>query len=382
VCESMSPRSVGESAVLRGAPSRSPRRGRLPPSLRLRACDTGAPMRTTAAGLKTGGPAALRGPLATLLRCLQCAGSVRPEGGNAAALSCQSCGAPYVVARGTVRMVVGAAADEDDVKAKTARSFSYEWSHYGAMRPEWKGNFSGYVRPLTPDWFEGKRVLDVGTGSGRHSYHAARLGAHVVACDLGDSIDVARRNLPDQVLTVQADAEALPFASGCFDLVMSIGVLHHLPDQQTALQEIVRCTKPGGRVQLYVYWQPPVQWHRPVLRLVGLARRITVRMPHPLLRALCYPLAAGLFLAFVAPYRALRRSGRFHSAAQGLPLKAYMNYPFGVLVNDQFDRFSAPLECRFTAAEVDDLLANAGLEERQVIAHHGWVASGRRPMAP
>jgi SAM-dependent methyltransferase len=181
------------------------------------------------------------------------------------------------------------------------------------------------------------------------------------------------------VLTVQADAEALPFASGCFDLVMSIGVLHHLRDQDRALREIVRCTKPGARVQLYLYWQPPVGWHRSVLRLVGLSRRLTVRMPHPLLRAVCYPIAAGLFLAFVVPYRMLRRSSRFRSFAAGFPLKAYADYPFEVLVNDQFDRFSAPLERRYTEAEVDDLLAKAGLEDRRVMAHHGWVASGRRP---
>ena len=60
-----------------------------------------------------------------------------------------------------------------------------------------------------------------------------------------------------------------------------------------------------------------------------------------------------------------------------LPLKAYADYPFGVLLNDQFDRLSAPIERRFTAAEVRRMLEAAGLEAITVLPHHGWVASGR-----
>jgi 2-polyprenyl-3-methyl-5-hydroxy-6-metoxy-1,4-benzoquinol methylase len=74
----------------------------------------------------------------------------------------------------------------------------------------------------------------VGAGSGRHSLQAFRLGAHVAAVDIADAIDLARRNLPTEVLTVQADAERLPFAESAFDLVAAIGVLHHLPDPERA----------------------------------------------------------------------------------------------------------------------------------------------------
>jgi 2-polyprenyl-3-methyl-5-hydroxy-6-metoxy-1,4-benzoquinol methylase len=160
------------------------------------------------------------------------------------------------------------------VKARTADSFAYEWKHFGGLREEWEQNFKGYLQPLSEDWFAGKRVLDVGTGSGRHSHRAAMLGAEVVACDLGDAIDVARLNLPDSVLTIQADAEDLPLAEGSFDLVMAIGVLHHLPDTGRALRRIVRHARPGGRVHVYLYWVPKVRWHRWALRLVTRLTRI------------------------------------------------------------------------------------------------------------
>jgi SAM-dependent methyltransferase len=225
----------------------------------------------------------------------------------------------------------------------------------------------------------GKRILDVGTGSGRHARQAAELGADVVAVDLGQAIDVARRNLPERVLTVQADAEALPFDHGTFDLVMSIGVLHHLPDPATALRAISPYARPGGYVHVYLYWNPPWQWHRAVLRLVSVARKGTVRLPHRVLHFLCYPLAGVLFLMIVLPYKHLRRIERLRKIAELLPLKTYADYPFSVLVNDQFDRLSAPIEHRHSAEQVQEMLTSAGLVEIRVVQNHGWVGNGRQP---
>ncbi len=268
---------------------------------------------------------------------------------------------------------------EASVKSRTAESFAYEWEAFGEVRPEWWKNFLDYMQPHPPEFFDGISVLDVGTGSGRHARIAAELGARVVAVDLGDSIDVARRNLPPEVITVQADAEALPLAADSFDLVMSIGVLHHLPDTERALRGLVRYARPGGHVHVYLYWQPPRRGHRIILRGVTLARRLTTRLPHRLLHLACYPLAAALFATIVLPYRLMRRVPRLARVADALPLKAYADYPFGVLVNDQFDRFSAPIERRFTRAEAERMMRDAGLVDVVVIPNNGWVCDGRRP---
>jgi SAM-dependent methyltransferase len=316
------------------------------------------------------------------LRCVACAARLTCESDSA--LVCDGCATRYPIAGGTPRMLRAGtrSAGESAVAQRTADSFAYEWKRFGVMRDEWARNFADYMRPHTPQSLAGKRVLDVGTGSGRHSFHAAQAGAHVVAVDLGASIDVARRNLPASVLTVQADAEALPFEPESFDLVMSIGVLHHLPDAERALRSIARYAKPGGHVHVYLYWVPEQRWHRRVLRAVTTVRRVTVRLPHPVLHALCYPLAALLWAAVVAPYRVLRARPRTARLAASLPLKTYADYPFSVLVNDQFDRFSAPLERRFTAAEVQAAMEAAGLEDVVVLPNHGWLADGRRPTSP
>jgi 2-polyprenyl-3-methyl-5-hydroxy-6-metoxy-1,4-benzoquinol methylase len=269
--------------------------------------------------------------------------------------------------------------DDADVRRRTAESFAYEWQQFGGHRPEWERNFLEYLAPLSPESLRGRLVLDVGCGSGRHSRVAGDLGARVVAADVGDAIDVARERVRPETLTVQADAEQLPFAPGSFDLVMSIGVLHHLPDTARALRKIAPLAKPGGHVHVYLYWQPELRWHRAMLGGVGVARRVTVRLPHRVLRVLCYPIAAVLHVAFVVPQRALRRRSRGRRIAAALPLRTYADYPFGVLVNDQFDRFSAPIEQRFERAEVEAMLRDAGLVDVVVVPNSGWVGSGRVP---
>jgi hypothetical protein len=137
---------------------------------------------------------------------------------------------------------------------------------------------------------------------------------------------------------------------------------------------------PGGHLHVYLYWVPERGWHRAVLRFVSAARRVTVRTPHPLLHALCYPLSAGLWLCCVEPYRLMRARPRTARLAAGLPLKVYADYPFAVLVNDQFDRFSAPIEQRFTRPQVQAMLEGAGLEEVVVMPNHGWIGDGRMPV--
>jgi len=312
----------------------------------------------------------LLGEQARRLRCLACRHALDlvfvsdrpgyPDLGADGILACTSCTERYPIIGGTPRMLAAehrgrlpsayplatevldtdhmplAAHDpEAALKQLTADSFAYEWEQFGGLRKEWAKNFADYMQPHSVEGLAGRTILDVGTGSGRHSFHAAAAGASVVAVDLGASIDVARRNLPNSVLTVQADAEELPFAEASFDLVMSIGVLHHLPDPQRALRSVARYARPGEHVHVYLYWVPEQRWHRAVLALVTAARRLTVRLPYRALHALCYPLAAALLIAFVAPYRALRGRPRGRAVANALPLKTYADYPFSVLVDDR-----------------------------------------------
>jgi SAM-dependent methyltransferase len=280
------------------------------------------------------------------------------------------------------RAINGAPGGAADVGVATAKSFGFEWAAFPEMYAEWEAAFQGYMQPHGPDFFRGKRVLDAGCGGGRFAYHAARYGADVWAVDLGPSVEVARRNTAPtgRVHVVQADLNRLPFAEESFDLVYSLGVLHHLRDPQAGFRNLLRYVKPGGELRVYLYWAPerqPVK--KTLLKAVGALRLVTTRLPHPLLYLLAYPAAWAAYGFFVLPYRVLRRIPGLAKLAERLPMKQYANYPFRVCVNDQFDRFSAPIENRYRRADVERWFRDAGLEEVRVLPNYGWVGFGRKP---
>jgi SAM-dependent methyltransferase len=98
----------------------------------------------------------------------------------------------------------------------------------------------------------GMRVLDVASGTGNATLPAAAAGADVVATDVTPALlEIGERHARDRGLTVrweQADAQALPFADGEFDAVLScIGAIF-APDQAVTGRELLRVCRPGGIV--------------------------------------------------------------------------------------------------------------------------------------
>ncbi|MEV7396223.1 class I SAM-dependent methyltransferase [Aeromicrobium sp. NPDC092404] len=100
----------------------------------------------------------------------------------------------------------------------------------------------------------GETVLDIATGTGHSALAAARAGGRVTGIDYVPALlEIARdRAAAERVDAefVDCPAEDLPFADGAFDVVVSaIGVMF-AADQQRAADEIVRVTRPGGRVAI------------------------------------------------------------------------------------------------------------------------------------
>lgn len=105
----------------------------------------------------------------------------------------------------------------------------------------------------------GQRVLDVAAGSGNAAIPAALAGGEVVASDLTPELLKAGQRIAAQhgaqLQWRQADAEALPFATGEFDVVMSCLGVMFAPHHQTSADELVRVSRPGGVIGL-LNWTP------------------------------------------------------------------------------------------------------------------------------
>ncbi len=115
----------------------------------------------------------------------------------------------------------------------------------------------------------GDRVLDLGCGAGRHSFALYRRGARVVALDraagevgttrewLAAMHDDGEHAAGAGADPLVGDAYRLPFADESVDAVVAAEILEHLPHDETAIDELARVLRPGGRVAVTVpRWGP------------------------------------------------------------------------------------------------------------------------------
>ena len=301
---------------------------------------------------------------------------------DAGELVCVGCDRRWPIRLGIPRLVPP---DLELAQRKTASAFGWQWQHFVEMHPEFEAQFLDWVHPIRPEFFRGKRVLDAGCGIGRHAYYAASYGAsEVVALDLSGAVETARRNLErfDNVHVVQGDLLRPPFRTsaegGGFDLVYSIGVLHHLPDPYAGFRTLVDYVRPGGAIAVWVYGHENNGFVRNVVEPV---RRMSTKLPPSVLRGLAWPLAAGFHAVAKGVYRPLHR----RAAARILPLDDYVTsvaeFSFRQNYTIVFDQLVAPTAAYIKRSELEQWFRESALEEVEITHRHGnsWRGRGRTP---
>jgi SAM-dependent methyltransferase len=112
---------------------------------------------------------------------------------------------------------------------------------------------------LAADPHAGQRVLDIACGSGNTSLVAARRHADVYGIDYVPAlVERAKQRATAEGTKIDfqtADAQALPFPDGHFDVVLSVFGVMFAPDQEKAASELLRVTRSGGRIGL-ANWMP------------------------------------------------------------------------------------------------------------------------------
>lgn len=328
--------------------------------------------------------------LLRFLACPACAGDLKVEEDVGSPilegqLTCAGCGSVYAVRNAIPRVLDRAKLHE--VQERTAEAFGWEWQHFAKLHPEYEAQFLDWISPLDESFFPGKVVLDAGCGTGRHAALAARFGAaRVVAFDFSDAVETAQRNCNElgTVDVIQANILEPPFRTDdgerMFDLVYSIGVLHHLPDPRGGFLSLTRFVRPGGTMFVWVYGFEGNAFVRTAIEPL---RRLTTKLRPSTLRIVAWPLSVLLHGAVKLIYRPLRRTPLFRF----LPVREYLvtlaDFTFRQNYSIVFDQLVAPTAQYISRPQLEEWFEAAGLEQVEITQRNGnsWRGRGERPQA-
>ena len=115
----------------------------------------------------------------------------------------------------------------------------------------WRRKTTAIINPKP-----GMEILDLAAGTGSSSVPLAAAGANVIPADFSDGMLASGRARHPELPFTKADALNLPFEAGRFDLVTISFGLRNTVDFDKALAQMLRVTKPGGRLVICEFSQP------------------------------------------------------------------------------------------------------------------------------
>jgi ubiquinone/menaquinone biosynthesis C-methylase UbiE len=206
---------------------------------------------------------------------------------------------------------------------------------------------------------------DIGCGTGRWATVVAPRVTHLHLLDASpDALAVARENLANvtNVSFHVGSVGAIPLPDRSLDFAFSLGVLHHVPDTPGALNAIAEKLKPGAPFLVYLYYafdNRPV-WYRMLWALSNSVRVVVSRLPRWMRSVISEIIAATIYWPLARVSASL---SRLHISNRLLPLSWYADKSFYVMRTDAYDRFCTRLEKRFTRAQIDEMLMQAGFKQ-------------------
>ena len=252
--------------------------------------------------------------------------------------------------------------------ARTVAGFGDEWERFDQSALSIKEHtelFERYFSIFPWDLISTKSVgFDMGCGSGRWAKLIAPRVGTIHCVDPSSALLIAKKNLSNlnNCIFHSSSVDEFSVDSNSMDFGYSLGVLHHIPNTQTALIDCVDKLKSGAPFLVYLYYafdNKPL-WFRVFFKISNFVRIVVSRLPHSIRYYVSQLLAIFIYFPLSRLCLLLDKMG-FN--VDKIPLSAYRNCSFYTMRTDSLDRFGTQLEQRFTKIEIEEMMKVAGLSE-------------------
>jgi len=242
------------------------------------------------------------------------------------------------------------------IDAKTAEAFATSWNNLPEGSVYTFEQVKDWFSPIAKEDIEEKTVLELGCGNGSLLTHLPKWRPQFVeGVDLGESIVSCNKNMHQtgfQSFKI-TQADMIDFESDGFDLVYSIGVLHHLQKPFAGFRSVLKNTKPGGKFHCWVYAR---EGNKVIIYLVDPIRKIASKLPWWVTK---YMVAMPLVIPFYFYAKIVSRSKAFAK----LPLYEYSRWistrEFSFFRHVAFDQLVTPQTAYISKETVEKWLSES-----------------------
>jgi len=252
---------------------------------------------------------------------------------------------------------------DDDV----IRDFGREWQTFDQSKltvEEQKHYFNSYFNIFPWEKISNQsKGFDAGCGTGRWAELFAPKIAELNCIDPSSAIDIAKIKLEklSNCNFIQSKIENMPLPDKSMDFGYSIGVLHHIPDTQNAINDCTRKLKSGAPFLVYLYYafDNKPKWFRAIWKITDFFRILISRLPHLIKIIITTLIALIIYYPIAKSSLILDKIG---IDVENIPLNAYREASFYTIRTDALDRFGTKIEQRFTKMQIKEMLIKGGLE--------------------
>jgi len=258
---------------------------------------------------------------------------------------------------------------KENVDWDVVSDFGTEWEEFqfdsydlDMLKETWNQYFDIFPWEDISDNAEG---FDMGCGSGRWAQFVIPRVGRLNCIDPSSAIHVAKSNLKkfDNAFFFKETVEECSLENGSQDFGYSLGVLHHIPDTQKAIQGCASKLKKGAPFLLYLYYdfEDKPALFKFIWKLTDLLRlKVISKLPPRIKKLICSIIAIIIYY----PLAKLSRILEFFGVnVDNLPLSDYRNKSFYIMNNDALDRFGTKLEQRFSQKDITSMLKNSGFHK-------------------